>query len=221
MRTRISLWLVAATLLVSGSTRRAQAEPSAAWGDGAIYFDNSFSRLAMNNSEAAKRTAFHGSGVELRFMMPIGWGAYYRANTQATNNRDGYEWKHIDVGGGFSRRLLAVGSGKTWGLRAQLHFDVGFLYSQLATHETCKTGITPFATSCDTITPGYPGNAAGVALGLETRFGGEVGIGPLGLGLDLGVAGYREIVTGGNSREIPGWFAIPSALLKVGLALPF
>ena len=91
-------------------------------------------------------------------------------------------------------------------------------YSNLGTYGRCDRSAWPFSQSC---TAGRSLEASGVALGLEGRLAADLGLGPVVVGFDVGVGGYRQILTGENSSEIPGWFAVSSAQLRLGLGLPF
>ncbi|MEO7092066.1 MAG: hypothetical protein ABI175_02370 [Polyangiales bacterium] len=191
------------------------------WGDVAFSFVERFGRMSVpSDSERGTSGMLQGSGVELRFMMRAGVGAYYRWTNAATNTGNKQDWYHLEYAFGFARRLHATGKSDLIGLRTSSRIELGFLYTQLGTHEACSRSYVPLATDCST-TNYAPGNASGAGVGLEMRLGGDIAFGPLDLGLDIGISGYRRWSTGSGSVSIPGWFYVPSAQLKLAIALPF
>ncbi len=208
-------------VFLGSPTASAQQAQSQGFGDVAFSTVARFGSVSVGSQPHGKSGAMRGSGLEARFMMPIGWGAYYRAITAATDNRDGFEWKHFEIGAGFSRRILRGGTANLLGVRYQLHIDIGMFYAQLGTHETCTTGMVPFAASCDSLSAKRAPDAHGVSLGLEARIAAEVGLGPIGFGVDLGAGAFRGILTGGNSLDPPTWYLVPSAQVKLGLVYAF
>jgi hypothetical protein len=191
------------------------------WGDVAFSFVERFGRMGVpSDSERGRPGMLQGSGVELRFMMRAGVGAYYRWTNAATNMGNKQDWYHLEYAFGFAQRLHATGKSSLLGLRTSSRVELGFLYTQLGTNESCSRSYVPLATDCSTTNFG-PGNASGAGVGLEMRIGGDVAFGPLDLGLDIGISGYRRWSTGSNSVSIPGWFYVPSAQLKLAIALPF
>jgi hypothetical protein len=212
---------IGVALAVAALTTSAPSVAAEPWGDASFSVVERYGKLLVGTPDRGKSGTLQGSGLEARFTMPMGWGAYYRWTTAATNNSDRFDWKHLDLAAGFSRRVVAGGSPSLWGFRYQVHLDFGFVYTKLGTNEACTTGIAPFATSCSTTTPTHEWNADGAGIGLEARVGAALGVGPLAIGVDLGVGGFRTLVTGGNSADPPAWFAAPLAQLKVGLAIPF
>jgi hypothetical protein len=191
------------------------------WGDVAFSFVERFGRMSVpKDSERGKSGTLQGSGVELRFMMRPGVGAYYRWTNAATNSGNKQDWYHLEYAFGFAKRLHATGKPGLIGLRTSSRFEIGFLYTQLGTNEACTRSYMPLATDCSTTNFGL-GNASGAGVGLEMRLGGDVAFGPLDLGVDIGISGYRRWSTGSGSVSIPGWFYVPSAQLKLAIALPF
>ena len=191
------------------------------WGEFAFSLVERFGRISVpSDSERGKSGSLQGSGFEVRFMMRPGVGAYYRWTNAATNSHDGADWYHLEYAFGFVRRLHETGRADLLGLRTSSHLALGFLYTQLGTNEACTRGYAPLAADCST-TNFDRGNASGAGVGMELRLGGDVAFGPLDLGLDVGISGYRRWSTGSNSVSIPGWFYVPSAQLKLAIALPF
>jgi len=218
---RISVRVLGAALgfaLLTISAPAAAAEP---WGTGSLSLVERWGTLAVGSPEHGQSGGQFGSGLEARFMMPIGWGAYYRTNRAATNNGDNFDWSHFEFSAGFSRRIVRGGSANLFSPRYQVHFDFGMLYSKLGTNERCTRSWAPLYTKCETTTSDHPVNLDGSYFGLEARIGADVSFGPLGVGVDVGIGGFRRIVTGGNSADPPTWFAAPTAQLKMGIELPF
>ncbi|GAC1578724.1 MAG: hypothetical protein NVS3B20_09810 [Polyangiales bacterium] len=214
---RTMLSSVVVTLVAASATARSQAD---GWGDASLSLVQRVGKLSLSQTDHLGG-ATRGSGMEGRFMMPIGWGAYYRFGNEATKKQDGFDWNHFDIGGGFSRRLAGFGSPELWTLRGQLHLDFGLLYSQIETHESCATGYAPFSTQCQSVSQSRGGDASGAALGLEARVGGELGVGPIGVGIDVGEAGYLRLISGANSLPIPARYSLLSVQFKAGIAIPF
>ena len=198
------------------------------WGDVAFSFVERFGRISVpSDSERGKSGSLQGSGVELRFMMRAGVGAYYRWTNAASHANNKQDWYHLEYAFGFAQRLHATGKSGLLGLRTSSRLEFGILYTQLGTNESCTRSYMPLATDCSTANFGTSaanpagGNASGAGIGLEMRLGGDVALGPFDLGLDVGISGYRRWSTGSNSVSIPGWFYVPSAQLKLAIALPF
>lgn len=213
----------AACLALLCAPRVAHAQGAAApreWGDASFSVVQRFGYLAINGAEQGKSGLARGPGLELRYMMPIGWGAYYRHVGVATSNNDQAEWKHSEFIAGLSRRLLAVGSRELWSARASARFDFGVGYAQTGTHERCTKSLVPFGTDCTT-SPGRPRNVQGDALAFEARLGADVGVGPLYVGFDVGMSAYLSILTANGSASLPSLFLSPSGQVKLGLGLPF
>lgn len=193
--------------------------PKGRWGDASFSLVERYGRLVVPSPELGTSGTLAGSGFELRFMMPVGWGAYYRWVNGATNARNGFDWFHGDFSFGIDRRLHATGGPSTWSVRTQSRFELGLAYTQLGTNLTCTRSASPLATSCDG--GGIAGNVSGAGFGLETRIAAEIALGPIYVGADLGIAGYRRWSTGSASLSPPGWFALPSAQLRMGVGFSF
>jgi hypothetical protein len=199
----------ALVVLCVPSAAYAQAAPTKEWGDASLSVVERFGYLAINGAEQGKSGMARGPGMELRFMLPIGWGAYYRHVGVATSSDDKAQWYHGEFIAGLSRRLLAVGSREFWSARASARFDFGVGWTQTGTHERCKQSIVPFGTDCST-GPGRPRNVQGDAMAFEGRLGADIGVGPLYLGLDVGMSAYVNVTTGSNSASLPALFFSPS-----------
>jgi hypothetical protein len=216
---------LAACALLFCAPRSAHAQtttetPKREWGDVSLSVVERFGYLAINGAEQGKAGMARGPGLELRFMLPIGWGAYYRHIGIATANDDRADWKHSEFIAGLSRRLVAVGSRELWSARASARFDFGVGWTQTGTHERCTRSFVPYGTDCVT-GPGRPRNVQGDAMAFETRVGADIGFGPLYLGLDIGMSAYLNVTTGNDSASLPWLFLSPSGQLKLGLGLPF
>lgn len=211
--------LLAACLSLVVSTASAE-ETRTLYGDAAISVVERFGYLAIDNAPAGQSGLIRGAGIELRYMMPVGWGAYYRYVSAATANKDRFDWYQSEYVAGFSRRLLAVGRRDLWSVRVAARFDFGVGYTQIGTNETCTRSFVPFGTSCST-GPNRPVNVQGDALLAEARFAADAGVGPIYLGLDIGSAAYLNVTTGGNSASLPAVFFAPSGQVKLGVGLPF
>jgi hypothetical protein len=208
-------------MLCAPQIAHAQADPAPrAWGDGSFSLVERFGYLAINGAERGKSGLARGPGLELRFMMPVGWGAYYRHLAIATSNDDQADWKHSEFIAGLSRRLLAVGSPQLWSARASARFDFGVGWTQTGTHERCTQSFVPFGTDCST-GPNRPRNVQGDAFAFEARLGADIGVGPLYLGLDVGMSAFLNVTTGSNSASLPSLFLSPSGQVKLGFGLPF
>ncbi len=226
---RLAPILLAAGVSLASTRAHAQeaAPPSGAaaraprpFGDVALSLVERFGYLAINNAPVGKSGVVRGAGLELRYMMPIGWGAYWRYVSTASSNGDRFEWFQGEFVAGMSKRLFAVGRTDLWSPRASGRFDFGVGYTQVGTHESCTKSFAPFGTSCVT-GPNRPVNVQGDALVVEARFGADLAYGPLFLGLDVGAAAYTNITTGSNSRSLPAFFLSPSGQVKLGVGLPF
>lgn len=208
-------------LLCAPRVAHAQTTPATReWGDTSLSVVERFGYLAINGAEQGKSGLARGPGLELRFMLPIGWGAYYRHLAVATSNNDQADWKHSEFIAGLSRRLLAVGSRQLWSARASARFDFGVGYAQTGTHERCTKSFVPYGIDCVT-SPGRPRNVQGDALAFEARLGADIGVGPLYLGFDVGMSAYLNVTTGSGSASLPALFLSPSGQVKLGLGLPF
>lgn len=212
--------LVAGLSLASTRAHAQERRGPRPFGDAALSVVERVGYLAINGAPVGQSGMVRGAGVELRYMMPIGWGAYWRYVNTASANGDRFEWSQGEFVAGMSKRLLAVGRADLWAPRASARFDFGVGYAQVGTHETCTRSFAPFGTSCVT-GPNRPMNVQGDAFVVEGRFGADLGYGPLFLGLDVGAAAYANITTGNNSRSLPAFFFSPSGQLKVGVGLPF
>ena len=210
-------WGTVAGVVALGA-RDARAEP---WGEGAIEAVERFGHLATSASRLGANDALVGSGLQARFMLPVGWGAYYRWTTSTSNARDGADWFDSELAMGVSRRLESSSHKSFWGVRWHLRLDAGLTYSVLDTNERCSHGVVPFAASCTTTTLGRPADASGNALGVEGRLAGTVGVGPFSLGLDIGAAESHRLTTSSGSVAIPTWIGLTTAQIEVGFALPF
>lgn len=202
------------------SERSERSERARQWGDASLSVVERFGYLAINPEGRGKSGIARGPGLELRFMLPIGWGAYYRHVGVATSNNDGAEWYHGEFVAGLSRRLMAVGSRELWAFRASARLDFGLGWAQTGTHDRCTKSFVPFGTDCLTI-PGGPKNTQGDAMAFEVRVGADVGVGPLYVGADVGMSAYLNVTTGGNSTSLPWLFLAPSGQLKLGIGLPY
>lgn len=218
---RLAPILLAAGLsLVATRAHAADDDKRKPFGDVALSVVERFGYLAVNNAPVGKSGMVRGAGVELRFMLPIGWGAYYRYVSTATANNDRFEWFQGEFVAGLSKRLLGLGRRDLWTTRIGARFDFGLGWTQTGTNETCKRSFVPFGTSCTT-GPNRPMNVQGDALVVEARVGVDVDLGPVNVGVDVGSAAYLNITTGPNSQSLPAIFFAPSGQLKLGLGLPF
>ncbi|MBI2391184.1 MAG: hypothetical protein HYV09_16460 [Deltaproteobacteria bacterium] len=194
------------------------------WGDVSLTLVENQSYLAVSGAERGQSDLARGPGLELRFFMPVGWGAYYRHTQVATAAirpvDEQFEWKKSEFVAGLTRRLLTLGRRELWSPRVQAHFDFGVGWAQLGTNQKCTRSYVPFGTDCFT-GPNRPQNVQGDALTFETRVGAFVAYGPLTLGLDIGAAAYLTVTSGTKSIAPPPWFFAPSGQLKLGVALPF
>lgn len=202
------------------------ADPGAPrrWGDVSLTLVQNQSYLAVSGAERGQSDLARGPGLELRFFMPVGWGAYYRHTQVATAAirplDEQFEWKKSEFVAGLTRRLLSLGRRDLWSPRVQAHFDFGVGWAQLGTNQRCTRSYVPFGTECST-GPNRPQNVQGDALTFETRVGAFVAYGPLTLGVDVGAAAYLTVTSGTKSISPPPWFFAPSGQLKLGVALPF
>jgi hypothetical protein len=216
----VPILLAAGLSLVAERAHAQDPKPRPAFGDAAASLVERFGYLAMNNAPVGKAGMVRGAGIELRYMMPIGWGAYWRYVSTASANRDRFEWFQGEFVAGISKRLLAVGRADLWAPRASARFDFGLGWTQTGTNETCTRSFVPFGTKCVT-GPNRPMNVQGDALVAEARFGADLGFGPIMLGLDVGAAAYANITTGSNSQSLPAFFLQPSGQVKLGVGFPF
>jgi hypothetical protein len=210
-------------VLCSERSAHAQTTTSTApaqWGDASASLVERFGYLAINGAERGKSGLARGPGLELRFMMPVGWGAYYRLVHVATANKDEADWYHGEFIAGLSRRLMSVGSARPWTTRASARFDFGVGWTQTGTNKQCTQSFVPFGTHCST-PGGRPRNVQGDALAIEGRIGADFGLGPLFVGVDVGMSAYLNMWTGSNSASLPWLFLSPSGQLRLGVALPF
>jgi hypothetical protein len=190
------------------------------WGDASAALVERFGHLGVDGAEVGKSGLVRGSGLEVRFAMPMEWGAYYRYVTSATKNGDRAEWSHKEFSFGVSRRLVHVGRRDLWSPRASARIDVGLGYVSFGTNTTCSGGFGFYSVSCQTPN-GQPVNATGDAFALEARVGGDLSYGVLFVGADVGIAGYWRFVTGGNSVSPPALSYMPSGQLRIGVGFPF
>jgi hypothetical protein len=206
---------------------RAEAQPVKAeppprrFGDASLTVVERFSYLALSGAEQGKAGLARGAGFELRFTMPIGWGAYYRYTGVATGHNDGFDWFSGEFVAGLSRRLLSVGGPNLWSARASARFDFGLGWTQTGTNERCTRSFVPFGTECTTFSGNRSRNVQGDAMVTEARVGGDLGVGPIYIGFDVGIAAYLNVTTGNNSLSLPWLFLAPSGQLKLGVGLPF
>lgn len=198
------------------------APPS--WGEASVNVVERTSYLSVAGAEVGKSDLARGPGLELRFVMPMGWGAYYRWTDVATAAirpaSEQFEWEHQEWFFGVSRRLLRIGRGEFWAPRVQAALDVGLGWSQIGTHQVCTRSYVPFKTDCST-GPNRPQNVQGDALGFEARVGAGVSFGPITVGVDVGAAAHLTLFGGSNSWAPPWLFFTPSGQLRFGLALPY
>jgi len=215
--------MVPARALAQTSAPTPSAAPGS-WGEASLTVVERMEYLSVAGAEVGKSDLARGPGLELRFMMPVGWGAYYRYNDVATAAQrppsEQFEWEHQEWMFGVSRRLMRVGRGEMWSFRAQSTLDFGLGWSRLGTHQVCERSYTPFGTNCYT-GPKRPTNVQGDAMAFETRIGAAIGFGPLTLGVDIGAAAYLTLLAGSNSLSPPSPFFAPSGQLRLGLALPY
>jgi hypothetical protein len=191
------------------------------WGDFALSVVERFGRISVpSDAERGQSGALKGSGMEFRVGTRSGLGAYYRIITAATSNNDGADWYHAEYAFGFAGRLHASGKPGFWQFHTQSRIELGILYSQLGTNQTCSTSYAPWGTSCDSTVPSPFLNASGAGWGVEMRLAGEIGFGPIGLGLDVGASANHRWSTGESSVSIPFHWFVPSAQLKIALVLP-
>lgn len=193
---------------------------SASWGEASVNVTERMEYLSIGGAEVGKSGLARGPGVELRFVLPMGWGAYYRWTDSATSNGDRFEWEHSEYMAGVSRRLLRVGRGQLWAPRVQATFDLGVGWSRIGTHESCTRSFVPWGTDCFT-GPSRPQNVQGDALSFEARVGAGISFGPLTVGADVGASAHVTVDGGDNSWAPPPWFFAPSGQLRLGLALPY
>ncbi len=190
------------------------------WGNVAISLVERFGTIQLPSSaEHGKSGSLRGSGLELRFNMRPGIGAYYRLTTATTANNDKNDVYQLEWAFGFSKRLHATGKPGFWQFRTSSHLDFGFLYWHLDTNESCTRSYSPLSSSCETLDWSRGNNTSGSGVGLEARLGAEIAIGLLGLGFDVGVAGYQKWSTGGNSDSPPMNYWVPTAQLKLSVDL--
>jgi hypothetical protein len=212
--------LLALGLSLVAASAHAQVPEPKHYGEVAVSAVERFGYLAINNAPVGKSGIVRGAGIELRFMMPIGWGAYYRYTSVATANKDRFDWFSGEFVAGLSKRLLAIGRRDLWSPRVSARFDFGVGWTQTGTNESCTRSFVPFGTKCST-GPNRPMNVQGDALVVEARFGADFLVGPINVGLDVGSAAYMNITTGENSQSLPAFFFSPSGQLKLGVGLPF
>ncbi len=224
--------LASAPLLLASPAAHAQATdapptPSprpadpARWGDWSLSLVERYGQLLIGGAEPASTSAaVRGAGLELRYLLPIGWGAYWRYTDVASNVGNQFDWQQSELMLGVSRNVFRAGRADPWTFRAQAHVDVGFVFSRIGTNQTCSQSFVPFGTSCST-GPGRPPNITGDSAALEVRLAGDVGFGPIGLGVDVGFGAFARYVTGDNSVPPPGLYYLPSAQLRLGIAVPY
>jgi hypothetical protein len=210
---------------VGAAAAAKKASTSGRYGDVSLTIVESFGKINMpNDSERGASGAMQGSGWDLRYMMVPGVGAYMRweslgqtSNVPASAPTSWYLLQYVF---GFAGRLHSTGRPGLWSIRTSSRIQWGIMYFQAGTNtDGCTHGWLPLSTSCG----GAPTtlNASGAGWGTELRLAGEIDFGPLALALDVGAMGYRRWSTGSSSVSIPGWFWMPTAQLKFGLALPF
>lgn len=179
-----------------------------------------FGGLVLPNATRGSSGSVTGSGLETRFMMPVGWGAYFRYARAVQGNSscaDGScTWDQWDLTFGFSKRLQATPQKTTF--REHTRFDLGFLYSQAGTHPSCSGSVFTWSIACANDKPASGLNISGSAVGIEARLGLELAVGPVGLGLDFGGAAFKSLTHGGNSDPLPSVFFAWSAQARAGLS---
>ena len=189
-------------------------------GDFGGYLVERFGGLVLPNATRGSSGSVTGSGLETRFMMPVGWGAYFRYARAVQGNSSCAEgsctWDQWDLTFGFSKRLQATPQKSTF--REHTRFDLGFLYSQAATHPSCSSSVLTWSIACANDKPASGLNISGSAIGLEARLGLEVAVGPIGLGLDFGGAAFKSLTHGGNSDPLPSVFFAWSAQARAGVS---
>jgi hypothetical protein len=189
-------------------------------GDFGGYLVERFGGLVLPNATRGGSGKVMGSGLETRFMMPVGWGGYFRyARAVQDNFKCGdacATWDQWDLTFGFSKRLQATPQKSTF--REHTRFDLGFLYSQAATRATCSNSLFTWSIGCDSGKPTSGLNISGSAIGIEARLGLELAVGPIGLGLDFGGAAFKSLTHGGNSDALPSVFFAWSAQARAGLS---
>ena len=198
----------------------AASAASGHYGDASLAVVERFGRYSLPSSvERGTAGGIQGSGWDLRFMMTPGVGAYYRWSSAGQSLGHHVDWYHLEYAFGFAARLHSTGRAGTWSVRTQSRVEWGMIYFQAGTNDACVRSYAPLGTAC--AGDGGSGNASGAGFGSEVRLAGEVDFGPIGLSADVGAAGFRRWSTGSNSVSIPGWFWMPTAQIKLGLALAF
>lgn len=202
----------------STSTTTGAKAPATRWGEAELGVLGRFGRLGIPAGGLGKSGAIQGSGWLVKYVMPVGWGGYWRWSNYSTTNNDHYDWYQRQYVFGFLRRIHQTGRAGWWSVRTQSHLAIGMMYWQMGTNESCARSFAPLGTTCQTL--GAQQNASGSGIGMEVRVGGEVGAGPIALGVDVGVEGYRRWSTGSNSDSPPGWSYAPTVQLNLGITLP-
>jgi hypothetical protein len=189
-------------------------------GDFGGYLVERFGGLVLPNATRGQSGGVTGSGLEVRYMMPVGWGAYFRyARAVQGTSKCGDScgtWDQWDLTFGFSKRLQATPQKQTF--REHTRLDLGLLYSQAGTRSSCSSSPLTWSISCDSGKPSSGLNISGAAIGVEARLGLEVAVGPIGLGIDFGGAAFKSMTQGGNSDALPSIFFAWSAQARAGLA---
>ena len=210
---------------VSAEAAAKKESTSGRFGDVSLTIVETFGKINMpNDAERGASGNMQGSGWDLRYMMVPGVGAYARwesiGQTSTVPSSAPTSWYVLQYAFGIAGRLHSTGRPGLWSVRTHSRIEWGILYFQAGTNtDGCTHGWLPLSTSCG----GTPANlnASGAGLGTELRLAGEVDVGPIAIALDVGATGYRRWSTGSSSVSIPGWFWMPTAQLKFGLALPF
>jgi hypothetical protein len=189
-------------------------------GDLGAYLIERYGGLVLPSATRGASGGAYGSGLEARYIMPVGWGGYARFTRVRQDNQkcgdDCYVWDHWDVTLGLSRRLQATPQRPAF--REHTRFDLGFAYSQANTSLSCDGQYTPWSISCTSGASARHRNASGSALGIEARLAVEIGVGPVALGLDVGGGAFKSLTHGENSEPLPTVFFAWSAQARAGLS---
>jgi hypothetical protein len=210
---------------VSADAAAKKESTSGRYGDVSLTIVESFGKINMpSDAERGASGAMQGSGWDLRYGMVPGIGAYWRweslGQTTSLASSNGTSWYMLQYVFGMVGRLHSTGRPGLWSIRTQSRIEWGILYFQAGTNtDGCTHGWLPLSTSCGGASTTL--NASGAGIGSELRLAGEIDFGPIAVALDVGATGYRRWSTGSSSVSIPGWFWMPTAQLKFGLALPF
>lgn len=192
-------------------------------GDLGAYLVERFGGLVLPSATRGQSGSAYGSGLEARYILPVGWGGYFRfSRVRQDNQKCGdacYVWDHWDLTFGLSRRLQATPQRPTF--REHTRLDVGFSYSQAGTHTSCDGGYLPWSISCASGASTKHVNASGSAFGIEARLAAEIGVGPIALGLDVGGGAFKSLTHGESSEPLPSVFFAWSAQARAGVSWSF